>query len=135
MAVITNTTTSTQFDVTAREVDFVSRFGRNWQALMEIMGIMRAIRKTPGTTLRSYNASVALQSGTVAEGDEIPLSLASVEEAYKEDVDIEKYAKAVTIESVNKWGAGIAVQKTDDAFLTQLNHFLEAYEADQQSKA
>ena len=122
MAVITNTTTSSQFNVTAREVDFVTRFGQNWQALMEILGIMRPIRKTPGTTLRSYTASVTLQSGTVAEGDEIPLSLASVTEAYKEDVDIEKYAKAVTLESVNKWGADIAVQKTDDAFLTQLQN-------------
>ena len=122
MAVITNTTTSSQFNVTAREVDFVSRFGRNWQALMEIMGIMRPIRKDPGTVLRSYNASVTLQDGTVAEGDEIPLSLASVEEVYKEDVDIEKFGKAVTIESVNKWGADIAVQKTDDAFLTELQN-------------
>ena len=120
MTVIANTTVSTQFDVTAREVDFVTRFGQNWQALMEIMGIMRPIRKTPGTVLRSYNASIALQPGTVAEGDEIPFSLASVEEVYKEDVDIEKFAKAVTLESVNKWGANIAVQKTDDAFLAQL---------------
>lgn len=120
MAVIANTTTSDKFDVTAREIDFVTRFGRNWQALMEIMGIMRPIRKTPGTTLRSYNASITLESGAVAEGDEIPFSLAEVKEAYQEDVVIEKYAKAVTLESVNKWGADVAVQKTDDAFLTTL---------------
>lgn len=120
MAVIANTTKSTNFNVTAREVDFVTRFGQNWQALMEILGIMRPIRKDPGTVLRSYTASVTLQSGTVAEGDEIPFSLASVTEAYKEDVDIEKYAKAVTLESVNKYGADIAVQKTDDAFLAEL---------------
>lgn len=122
MAVIPNTTKAANFDVTAREVDFVTRFGQNWQALMEIMGIMRPIRKTPGTTLRSYTASVTLEPGNVAEGDEIPFSLASVTEAYKEDVVIEKYAKAVTLEAVNKWGADIAVQKTDDAFLTQLQN-------------
>lgn len=120
MAVIPNTTKAANFDVTAREIDFVTRFGQNWQALMEIMGIMRPIRKAPGTTLRSYTASITLEPGNVAEGDEIPFSLASVTEAHKEDVVIEKYAKAVTLEAVNQWGADIAVQKTDDAFLTQL---------------
>ena len=122
MAVIANTTTSVNgfTNVTAREVDFVTRFGNNWQALMEILGIMRPIRKTPGTILRAYTSSVALEDGTVAEGDEIPFSLANVTEALKADVDIKKYAKAVTLEAVSKYGADIAVQKTDDAFLAEL---------------
>lgn len=122
MAVIPNTTTSVNgfTDVNAREVDFVTRFGNNWQALMEILGIMRPIRKTPGTILRAYTASIELEGGTVAEGDEIPFSLANVTEAVKADVDIKKYAKAVTLEAVSKYGADIAVQKTDDAFLAEL---------------
>ena len=107
-------------DVHVREVDFVSRFARNWDALRQIMGIMRPIRKTPGTQLRSYTASVTLESGAVAEAAEIPYSLASVTEAYKDDITIEKYAKAVSIEAVNKYGAEIAVEKTDDEFLVQL---------------
>lgn len=122
MAVIPNTTTSVNgfTNVTAREVDFVTRFGNNWQALMEILGIMRPIRKTPGTILRAYTSSIELEGGTVAEGDEIPLSLANVTEALKADVEIKKYAKAVTLEAVSKYGADIAVQKTDDAFLAEL---------------
>lgn len=122
MAVIPNTTTSVNgfTDVNAREVDFVTRFGNNWQALMEILGIMRPIRKTPGTILRAYTSSITLEGGTVAEGDEIPLSLANVTEALKADVEIKKYAKAVTLEAVSKYGADIAVQKTDDAFLAEL---------------
>ena len=36
-------------NVAAREIDFVSRFGDNWEKLMNIMGIMRPIKKTPGT--------------------------------------------------------------------------------------
>ena len=107
-------------DVHVREVDFVSRFARNWDALRQIMGIMRPIRKTPGTQLRSYTASVTLESGAVAEAAEIPYSVASVTEAYKDDITIEKYAKAVSIEAVNKYGAEIAVEKTDDEFLVQL---------------
>ena len=107
-------------DVHVREVDFVSRFARNWDALRQIMGIMRPIRKTPGTQLRSYTATVTLESGAVAEAAEIPYSLAEVTEAYKDDITIEKYAKAVSIEAVNKYGAEIAVEKTDDEFLVQL---------------
>lgn len=121
MAAKTRTTTTTQMStVTPREIDFVTRFGDNWGALSAILGIMRPIRKAPGSVLKAYTASVTLQSGAVAEGDEIPYSLATVAEAAKTDITIEKYAKAVTIEAVAKYGADIAVEKTDDAFLNEL---------------
>ena len=42
---------NTYTGVTAREVDFVTRFNDNWEALRNIMGIMRPIRKAPGTQL------------------------------------------------------------------------------------
>ena len=69
-----NVTTSAQITATAREVDFVTRFGDNREALRNILGIMRPIRKTPGTKLVAYKASVdgTLNGGkTVAEGDEM----------------------------------------------------------------
>lgn len=108
--------------VTAREMDFVTRFGDNWDALRDIMGIMRPIRKTPGTSLVSYTADVALESGTVDPGKVIPYSKATITQAAKADLAIEKYAKAVPIEDVNKYGAEIAVEKSDDAFLTKLQN-------------
>lgn len=121
MAVKQNTTTTTQFStVNAREIDFVTRFADNWDALRQILGIMRPIRKAPGTKLVAYTATGTLQSGAVEEGDEIPYSQFSVAEAAKSDITIEKYAKAVTIESVAKYGAAIAVEKTDEEFLNQL---------------
>ena len=109
-------------NVTAREVDFVTRFGDNWTALRNILGIMRPIRKAPGTSLISYTASVALESGNVGPGEVIPYSKATITQASKADLTIEKYAKAVPIEDVNKYGAEIAVEKSDDAFLTQLQN-------------
>lgn len=120
MTVKERTTKMANLSVSAREIDFVTRFGQNWEALQAILGVMRPIRKEAGTVLRSYTASVTLQSGTVSEGDEIPYSLASVVEATKADVEIEKYAKGVSLEAVSKYGADIAVQKTDDAFLNEL---------------
>ena len=109
-------------NVTAREVDFVTRFGDNWEALRNILGIMRPIRKAPGTSLTSYSASVALESGNVGPGKVIPYSKATITQAAKADLTIEKYAKAVPIEDVNAYGAEIAVEKSDDAFLTQLQN-------------
>lgn len=109
-------------NVTAREMDFVSRFGDNWNALRDILGVMRPIRKAPGTKLVSYTASVALESGNVGPGRVIPYSKATVVEAAKNDLTIEKYAKAVPIEDVNQYGAAVAVEKSDDAFLTQLQN-------------
>ena len=108
--------------VTAREMDFVNRFGDNWEALRNILGIMRPIRKTPGTSLVSYTADVTLESGAVEPGEVIPYSKATITQAAKADLTIEKYAKAVPIEDVNKYGAEIAVEKSDDAFLTKLQN-------------
>ena len=108
--------------VTAREMDFVERFGDNWEALRNILGIMRPIRKAPGTSIVSYTADVALESGAVEPGEVIPYSKATIIQAAKADLTIEKYAKAVPIEDVNKYGAEIAVEKSDDEFLNKLQN-------------
>ena len=107
-------------NVTAREKDFVTRFGLNWDALREIMGIMRPIEKEAGTQLVAYSASVALEDGDVDAGCVIPYSKATIVQTAKEDLSIKKYAKAVPIEDVDKYGADIAVQKSDEAFLNEL---------------
>lgn len=114
-----NLTKVANIDVTAREIDFVTRFADNWDALREILGIMRPIKKANGTTLVSYTASVELED-SVGEGIEIPYSQAEVDEAFKSDLTVEKYCKAVSIEAINKYGADIAIQKTDEAFLNEL---------------
>lgn len=113
---------NTYTSVTAREIDFVTRFSDNWDALRDIMGIMRPIRKAPGTQLISYTADVTLEDGDVDPGHVIPYSKATITQAAKGDLEIKKYAKAVPIEDVNKYGAAIAVEKSDDAFLTKLQN-------------
>ena len=120
MAVVANTTTTEQISVEVKELDLVSRFEQTWRALIEIMGIMRPVRKTPGTKLVASKAEITLQDGNVAEGDEVPLSQAVVTPVVYEDLTLEKFRKRVTAESVNKYGAKIAVQKTDDALLNEL---------------
>lgn len=106
--------------VQARELDFVTRFGRNWEALREILGIMRPIKKQAGTQLKSYTAKVDLEDGSVGAGDVIPYSKATVTQVNYQDLSLKKYAKAVPVEDVDKYGVEVAVEKTDDAFLNEL---------------
>lgn len=163
MAPKNNLTGTAQINVNAREIDFVTRFSKNWDALRKIMGIMKPIRKQPGTKLVSYKARVdnytkttdtdvvggktyytesggvytavakpvksaiatyyetQLQGGTaVAEGEEIPLTKMRVDPVEFADIDIAKYGRSVSIEAVSKYGAEVAVQRTDDAFLTAI---------------
>ena len=120
MAVTTNTTTTANITIRAKEIDLVDRFTANWESLSEIMGIMRPIRKTPGVNLVATKATVQLQDGDVAEGDEVPLSLATVEPVATKELSLKKYRKRVTAEAVEKFGAAVAVQKTDDALLNEL---------------
>lgn len=118
-------TVQADITVAAREVDFVTRFAQNWDALREILGIIRPIEKAAGTKLTSYVASMKgeLQGGSsVGEGEEIPYTEFQVKPATYADVTLEKYAKAVSIEAVTKYGATVAVQKTDEAFLNELQN-------------
>ncbi len=115
-----NVITTQQFSVNPREVDFVTSFGREITALTEVMGISRPIRKANGTTLTAKKATGELQSGIVAEGDVIPLSQFEVEPVEYAPIQLQKYRKAVTIESIEKYGLETAVGMTDDEFKVQL---------------
>ena len=115
-----NLTNSEAIAVTAREIDFVTRFGKNWEHLREILGIMRPIRKTPGAVLKSKKATMVLQSGAVAEGEEIPYSKANIEEIDYAEMTVEKFAKATSLEAIKDHGYDVAVGMTDEAFLFEL---------------
>lgn len=122
MAAKDNLTMQQDIQVTAREIDFVTRFARNWEHLQDILGIMRPIRKEPGAVLKSKTATVVLEAGTVGEGEEIPYSQAQVIETPYQEMSVEKYAKAVSIEAIKTYGYDTAVALTDDEFLYQLQN-------------
>lgn len=120
MAAKANLIMTNDIQVKAREIDFVTRFERNWEHLREMLGIMRPIKKTPGAVLKSKYAEGTLQNGNVGEGEEIPYSKFVVKEKPYAEMTIEKYAKAVSIEAIKDHGYENAVQMTDDEFLFQL---------------
>ena len=120
MAAKDNLIMTADIQVTARELDFVSRFEQNWEHLREILGIMRPIKKVPGAILKSKYAEGTLESGQVGEGEDIPYSKFTVKEKPYEEMTIEKYAKAVSIEAIKDHGYENAVAMTDDQFLFEL---------------
>ena len=115
-----NLTMTADMQIEARKIDFVTRFALNWEHLRTILGIMRPIRKQPGAVLKSKKATLTLASGTVGEGEEIPYSKANIVEIPYAEMTVEKYAKAVSIESIKDHGYEVAVGMTDDAFLFEL---------------
>ena len=115
-----NLTKTTDIKVNPRDVDFVTRFSRNWEHLRDILGIMRPIKKAPGTVLKSKYATLTLQDGNIGEGEEIPYSKAEIKTKDYATITIEKYAKGVSIEAIKDYGYDVAVQMTDDEFLFQL---------------
>lgn len=111
-----------QIQVRAREIDFVTSFGKNMQALLDIMGITRMIKKENGSVLKTKKVTGTLKSGDVAEGDEIPMSQYKVEETAFDTIKIEKYRKGVSLEAIAERGYEAAVEMTDEEFKSDLQN-------------
>lgn len=116
----TNTVTAADIQTTAREIDFVTRFGRNWEHLRDIMGVSRKIETLPNTVLKSKYAQGTLQDGKVGEGEEIPYSKYTVKTKDYEKITLEKWAKGTTAEAILEDGYENAVQMTDEEMLNDL---------------
>lgn len=116
----TNTVMAADIQTTAREIDFVTRFGRNWEHLRDIMGVSRKIEMLPNTVLKSKYAQGALQDGKVGEGEEIPYSKYTVKTKDYEKITLEKWAKGTTAEAILEDGYENAVQMTDEEMLNDL---------------
>lgn len=117
-----NMTGQAQIMVRAREIDFVTSFARDMQALLDILGITRMIKKENGSELKVRKASGTLQSGEVAEGEEIPMSQYEVTEQTIGNIKIEKYRKGVSLEAIAGKGYEAAVDQTDQEFRADLRN-------------
>lgn len=111
-----------QIQVKAREIDFVTSFGKNLQALLDVMGITRMIKKENGSALKTKTVKGELKSGDVGEGEEIPMSQYKVEETVFDTIKIEKYRKGVSLEAIAEKGYEAAVQDTDEEFKSDLQN-------------
>lgn len=101
----------------AREIEFVEMFGYSIKKLMEALGVTRKIPKTAGTVLKTYKATGTLESGTVAEGELIPLSKYKVDPVSYKEIVLKKWRKATSAEAIVERGYDQAVEMTTDAML------------------
>lgn len=121
MAVDTNLiTTTVMTDAQVREVQFTLLFEESIKKLMEALGVTRKIPMQAGTTLKTYKASGTLQSGTVAEGEVIPLSKYKVSPVTYKEIALSKFRKATTIEAIQKYGFKQAVNMTNERMIKDI---------------
>lgn len=103
--------------VRAREVEFTYMFSENVKKLLEALGVTRKIAKQAGTTLKAYKAKGTLDTGTVAEGDTIPLSKYETETVNFGEIELKKWRKATSAEAIVERGYDQAVEMTTDRML------------------
>lgn len=104
----------------AREIDFVNTFNSSIKKLVETLGVTRQIPKQAGTVLKAYKATGTLQSGTVAEGDTIPLSKYTTEPVALAEITLKKWRKATSAEAIIERGYDQAVDMTTDKMLSDV---------------
>lgn len=103
---------------------FVNRFEQNIKQLMDILGLTRKIEKTPGSVYKTYKVTGTLEDGTVAEGEEIPLSKYKTEVANVFEVELKKYRKGTTYEAIMDKGYDQAVNDTDTKMIRDVQNTL-----------
>ena len=102
-----------------REVDFVNQFTQSSLAkLIEVLGVTRKIPMMEGTTMYVYTMSGELHSGSVAEGEIIPLSKIEQTKTPVGEITLKKWRKGVSAEAIKKSGYQTAVVETDAKLLS-----------------
>ena len=103
-----------------RVADFNLQFTGNLQKLTEALGVTRKIAVQEGATLKMLKVTGNLASGTVAEGDLIPLSKYTTEEVAVGEVKLNKWRKGTTAEAILKGGYDQAVGATTDKMVKDI---------------
>ena len=103
-----------------RVADFNLQFTGNLLKLTEAMGVTRKIAVQEGATLKMLKVTGTLQSGTVAEGELIPLSKYTTEEVAVGEVKLNKWRKGTTAEAILKGGYDQAVGATTDKMVKDI---------------
>lgn len=100
-----------------REIDFTLMFTESLRKLTEALGVTRKVAKQAGTVLKTYKATGTLESGTVAEGETIPLSKYTTEAVNYGEITLKKWRKATSAEAIIERGYDQAVGMTTERML------------------
>ena len=103
-----------------REVDFAERFASSLGDLTKLLGVTRRLAKREGSVIKATKASGTLQSGTVAEGDVIPLSKYETTQVTLGEITLKKWRKSTSAEAIVERGYDQAVGMATDAMLADV---------------
>ena len=103
-----------------RDVDFTQRFETGIGTLMKMLGVTRKIEKKSGETLKVYKVTGTLESGTVAEGEVIPLSKYNTTYTPIGTAEFKKWGNQVTAEAISSKGYGQAVNDINNKMLKDI---------------
>lgn len=110
--VIEDTNVSTDFEP-AISIDHTTRIADTIQTLMRVMGITEMVPMAEGSVVKVYKTTVTKKAGTVAEGDEIPLSKTDRKKTAEITLTLNKYRKLTTAEAIQKSGVSRALNESD----------------------
>ena len=103
-----------------RAIDFNYQFTGSLRKMIEALGVTRKIAVQEGTTLKALKVTGTLQSGTVAEGELIPLSNYETVETPVGEAVLNKWRKGTTAEAILKGGYEQAVGATTDQMVKDI---------------
>lgn len=115
----TNTTMSTDLEP-AISIDFTSRIGTNITELKEVLGVSDLTPMPAGTDVKIYEMKKTNAPAQVGEGETIPLT--KIERKLKTTItlDLDKYRKNTTAETIQKTGRDVAINMTDEKLVTEI---------------
>ena len=95
------------------DVEMTTNFDGQLNRLTEILGMFGVETVSAGTAMYTYTVTDTLETGAVAEGDEVPLSKYEVDKTPIGEIPIKPYRKLTTAQAVLRGGFENAVSKTD----------------------
>lgn len=109
-----------------REREFVEIFQGDIRKLVEALGVTRKIQKESGSVLKVMKVTGTLESGSVPEGEVIPLSQYATTWEPIGEITLKKWRKSTTIEAINDKGYDQAVTATTDKMLKQIQRAIRS---------
>lgn len=107
-------TTTTTDMAPAISIDFTSRISKNIVELQKLLGITDLIPMSVGTDIKIYKWTVEDLAEQVGEGETIGLTKVKRKLANTISLDLDKYRRKTTAESIQKVGRDIAINQSDE---------------------
>ena len=109
-----------------REREFVEIFNGDIRKLVEALGVTRKIQKESGSVLKVMKVTGTLETGSVPEGEVIPLSEYATTWEPIGEITLKKWRKSTSIEAINDKGYDQAVTRTTGKMLKQIQRAIRS---------